>query len=411
MLNFKKISQLALATLALNACSKSSSQTPLSESCPEDLEEIARTDFELDAPAGAQLKAGFIASEQIQFLAGSIELELVEQCSALAKDLFVTEKQLEPEDFSLGNEALHTCTLAAEALTKLKGLAGGTLELEVGLTRCSTAMNAADTCFAACGSGSPAVSCQGELSGTCPGKCDGQCTLEEEGECAGSCGGSCRGSCDSEFKGECRGTCEGLCDGKESKEACEGVCEGRCLEGARGECGGVCQGQCDGACTVEAAGECEGTCAGSCDQKLVETQCEGPFELTEGVDDCSQSCLAGLLANLKCQKPSVEVSIESPANEEAAQLLAAAVRSHLPGLLASRALNISPDRLSAAGDHAQGLLEAMAPLFKAQEEPNGKAVSCSEESEKNGASAISALPTLLSASDQARQAGETGSSL
>ncbi len=398
------ISLAALSSVAIfSGCSKSGATVPLSESCPQDLEQIERTSFEVEEPTATVLRSGFVASQQVQVLAGTLEQDLLAACTALAKDLFVSEKQLEPQDFSQGNEVLQACTLASEAVEKLKGLAGGTLSVNVGPTFCKTPMSASSPCFSACGGSAPVVACDGQVSGACPGKCDGQCTLEGQNDCTGSCSGTCSGACDSEFKGTCRGACEGWCDGKEATGECPGTCEGRCMEGARGACGGTCLGECQGSCTVEAAGECEGICEGECDKPLVEKHCVGTVSIPDSASDCAASCGAGLLSELTCQPPSIEVTIEAAKNEDAAELLKTALTQHLPEILASRAIQTNPKEVEKISSRAKSLIEALVPELEALgDEVSGKSKTCAEETTKNSQTALSALPTIMSATDYAR---------
>src|SRR5690606_15623951 len=107
---------------------------------------------------------------------------------------------------------------------------------------------------------------------------------------------------------------------------------------------------------------------------------------------------------LTCVVPSVDVTIKSPKNSDAAELLKSALTSHLPEILASRALQLSPDDVGRNAERAKALITALLPgLEESGDEVSGKSKSCAEDTTQNGQTAISALPTIMSATDYARR--------
>lgn len=176
------------------------------------------------------------------------------------------------------------------------------------------------------------------------------------------------------------------------------------MEGARGACSGTCLGECEGSCTVEAGGECEGICEGECNKPLVDKHCVGVASIGDSASDCAASCEAGLISELECQAPSVEVAIDTPNNADAAELLKSVLARHLPEILGSRALQINPGNIAKSSDRAKPLIDALVPTLEAAGEGvSGKSKSCAEETSKNGQTAISAIPTIMSATDYAKR--------
>lgn len=398
---------VVLATTSFSACSggKKSSEFPDANGCPEGAEQIAHMDWGLKEPIAGKVRAGLMASQHLELLAVVMETDLLDACTALAKDMYATDKQIEGENVEPGGEAAQACNVAAESLGKLRGIAGGTLTVNKSTAVCLHKMDAADACFKACDPSvkKPALECMGESGGVCDGNCSGQCSVENESSCSGSCSGLCNGKCDSEFKGECRGKCEGECDGKKSVAECKGECVGRCTEGARGKCGGVCAGSCNsGSCTIEAMGECEGVCAGTCDKKLKEPTCQGSLTMDKATE-CQSSCETILLAEIECTRASVDVTITEPENEEAAAHLKKSLESHLPKILQSRAMAIEAEKVTAAVDHTNAAITAMKEALATPKLVlNEKQKSCAETAEAKVAPAMASLTYAAQAADSSR---------
>jgi hypothetical protein len=390
---------------------------PTVEGCPKDADQVNRLDWGLEEPHNHEIKAGLLSSIHIDLLAGAMSDELNEACGDLAKQMFVDEGDLEPEDHYVGADAALACTKVDEAIAKLKGIAGGELTVTAGVALCSTPKNAAKDCVAACRvipkkkkdrknmPPPPKPECEGEMSGVCKGNCSGQCTIKDDSQCAGTCAGLCEGSCDSEFTGVCRGKCEGTCDGEKSKGECEGTCQGRCLEAARGTCGGTCMGACEGACTMEAAGECEGVCSGECDKALTEQACTGILRLSGEQNECEAACDTLLMAEMECIPPSVKVKVKDPENEEAAGLLERALSQHLPKILAARALNLEAERIEQASVASKAAMEKMKAAAGDKEiEVKKKNKACIDDQLGAEEESNSAIPTILGAASTAQAA-------
>ena len=371
----------------------------------------------MEQPQELEIKSGLLAALSIDRLSGSTAEELNEACGDLAKQLFVDEKSLEPEEYTLGAEASLACAKVDEALSKLKGIAGGKVTITAGVALCSTPMSAAQDCLTACRvvpekkkdqkkmGPVPNAECEGELSGLCDGSCTGQCTIEDDSECTSRCAGLCQGSCDSEFTGECRGKCEGTCDGAASPGECAGTCQGRCLEAGRGTCGGTCMGSCEGGCTMEAAGRCEGTCSGECDKPLTEQHCTGSLRLPQTAEgSCESGCDALVMSELKCLPPVVKVKVVDFENEEAAGLIERALSQHLPKILAAKALNLEQERLDKAAAHAKDVTKKMLLAAQSISTLAEKNKVCIGEANNVAEASIAALPTLLDAGTVARSA-------
>lgn len=409
------------SSLILSSCLKGlfggGGESAAFDGCPEEAQQIERLSWEIEPPEELSIKSGLLTAIGIHRLASSTAEELNEACGDLARQLFVDEKSLEPEDYSLGADASWACAKADEALSKLKGIAGGKVTVTAGVALCSTPMSAAEDCLAACRvmpekkkdqkKMAPLAEpeCEGELSGLCDGNCTGQCTLEDESECTSRCAGLCQGSCDSEFTGECRSKCEGTCDGAASPGECQGTCQGRCLEAARGTCGGTCMGSCEGACTMQAAGRCEGTCTGECDKSLSKQRCAGSLRLPEtGSDSCESGCDALVMAEMKCIPPAVKVKVVDFENEEAAGLIERALSQHLPKILAAKALNLEQERLDKSAAHAKDVSRKMLTAAQSVSTLTDKNKVCLREAENTAQTSSAALPNLLDAGIVARSA-------
>jgi hypothetical protein len=413
-----KVSLGAVLGLGLCACSlfAKKSSTPTVDGCPTSTEQVGQISWGLVDPDQMTAKTGLLAALHIDRLAGGMNEELIDACGALARQLFADEKALTPEMTVLGAEADQACKVVDESVKKLKSIAGGRVIISAGVPLCSTPLGVADECLAACRSEQekadpkaagpiPALSCEGEMSGTCAGMCSGQCTAEGDSECAGACAGLCAGSCDSEFTGTCSETCAGRCDGVEVKGPCEGTCQGQCLDGARGTCGGTCTGACDGSCTVEAQGKCDGVCAGECNQALTSQRCTGYLRLPGNVNDCQKGCDLAVLAGLTCTAPVVKVRVEEPENEEAAGLLERALSQHLPQILAARALNLEQARVEQAAALAKEDMARLATLRSSSTvQLAEKNKVCIDEAKRNGDESSAALALLFSAATTAQVA-------
>lgn len=415
------VALLMVSSLVLSSCLKGlfggGGENAAFDGCPEDVQQVERLSWEMEQPQELEIKSGLLAALSIDRLAGSAAEELNEACGDLARQLFVDEKSLEPEEFSVGAEASLACARVDEALGKLKGIAGGRVTVTAAVPLCSTPMSAAQDCLAACRvmpkkkkdqkKMAPVAEpeCEGELSGLCDGNCNGQCTIEDDSECTSRCAGLCQGSCDSEFTGECRGKCEGTCDGEPSPGECQGTCQGRCLEAGRGTCGGTCMGSCEGACTMQAAGRCEGTCTGECDKSLSKQRCTGYLRLPETASgSCESSCDALIMAEMKCLPPVVKVQVADFENEEAAGLIERSLSQHLPKILAAKALNLEQDRLDKAAAHAKDVSRKMLTAAQSVSTLTDKNKVCLREAENIAQASSAALPTLLDAGIVARSA-------
>lgn len=394
------------------ACGKGGkgSEEPEFEGCPSQTKQVPRLEWGLSENNKQPILAGLLAAIELDHTIGGLEEELTEYCGDLAKMLYAKEKDLEPEEYYLGALADRACSVASVNLTKLKHVAGGKLSIDLGTSLCAAPMDAASDCFAACGK-QEALSCSGEIQGSCSGVCTGQCTDEEGGRCNGTCGGMCEGSCDSEFNGMCGGKCEGTCNGQASKEKCDGTCQGRCLDKARGICGGICAGNCAGSCTVEAAGECPGICGGACDTDLKQTRCVGPLALPGDATSCSKSCDGALIQAMHCSAPAVSVTIDAAENEEAADLIKRSLELYLPKILASKALNLEAgqlDRILEASNQAITKMKEAVDRPQDENQPLGDQVKpCLGEKVQVHATASAAIPYILSATDKARALSES----
>ena len=395
------------ATTSFSACSGGSkeSEFPDAGGCPKGAEQIAHMDWGLKDPHAAQVRAGLMGAQHLELLAVVLETDFLEACTALAKDLYATDKQLEGDDVEVGAEAAQACSVAAESLSKLRVIAGGNLTVKSSSAVCKVPMNAGDQCFKACDSAAkkPLLECMGATSGLCDGACSGQCSVEDESQCRGHCSGQCSGGCDSEFEGECRSKCEGECDGEKSMGECAGKCVGRCMEAARGTCGGVCSGACNsGACTIEAMGECGGVCAGTCDKKMKEPMCQGSLILPE-MSVCQTDCETILLAETICSDASVEVSITEPENQEAAEHLTKTLKKHLPKLMNARGISLDPEKVNQAIKSTNVAVTTMKDALATPGlELSKKQKACAEDAEDKIAPATSSLTYAGQAADTAR---------
>jgi hypothetical protein len=362
-------------------------------------------DWGLQEPIAGKVRAGLLAAQHLELLAVVMETDLLDACTALAKDLYATDKQLEGDNIEPGTEAAHACNVAAESLGKLRSIAGGTLEVKSSGAVCKQRIDAGDACFKACDPKvkKPELECMGESSGLCDGNCSGQCSTEDQSSCNGSCSGLCDGACDSEFRGVCRGKCEGECDGKKSTAECAGECIGRCSEGARGDCGGVCSGACsDGMCTIEAMGECEGVCAGTCDKKLKEPTCQGSLTMSEA-GECQTTCETLLLAETQCDNASVKVTVTEPQNEEAAEHLKKTLSKHLPTILQARGLAIPPASINTAIERTKAAVVAMNEALATPElQLEDKQKGCAKDAAAKEAPAVNMLTYAAQAVDSCR---------
>lgn len=386
------------------------------DGCPKNASEVSRLSWTTEEPHTHAIKSGLLAAVHLDRLMGGMAGELTEACGDLAKQLFVGEKELTPEEYKVGAEAALACQKADEALRKLKEISGGSVKITAGVALCSAPMNAAKDCLNACQvipekkkdqkklPPVPTPECEGELSGICGGSCSGTCTFENESECAGTCAGLCQGACDSEFTGECRGKCEGTCNGEASTGECDGICQGKCDDGARGTCGGTCAGACEGACTIQAAGKCEGVCSGECDKSLTDTRCTGTLRIPgNGEDVCQAACETLLLAEMKCIAPTVKVKVEGSENAEAASLIERSLSQHLPKILAARALNLEQARVEASVAQANEAMEALKRAADAST-LEAKNKTCLSESVMIEADSAAAISTVFDAATVARSA-------
>ncbi len=162
---------------------------------------------------GAQLKALFEATAQLETAAKGIELEVRTGCDAMAKELGISPK----------GDTKSVCMAVLDQVKEdLKAGVSAEAKLEVNYkpAKCEVNIEAAASVAAECEAsvgGSATVTCEGSCSGTCNGECDGSC----EG---GGGGGECNGTCDGTCKGECSGGCEGNAEVHGSAE-CEAKAE------------------------------------------------------------------------------------------------------------------------------------------------------------------------------------------
>ena len=299
-------------------------------SCPDtkDVEAIMAFDFaknfNINAEAGAKLKAGTAAAVELMGFADGVDADLKAACGGIAKDLGAAG---EAKD---GTEA---CNLAIKAMNDVKAKLGAKAQIAVNVKppRCDADMNVMADCAAKCDAklsgGKAKVECEpGKLSGQCDAKCEGTCDLKA----AAKCEGECNGTCDAEVSGSCSGTCKGKCDGKNATGACAGKCEGKC-EG--GNVKGECKGKCGGSCQLKAQAQCDGTCTGKCSADFKEPKCTGEVKPPEMSADCKGHCDAKVNAKLDCKPAQVGVVVTGAADAKLADTFKATIEKNLPIIL------------------------------------------------------------------------------
>lgn len=311
-------------------------------------------EFNFDPAVAGKVKAGAMASAELDRLAASIDAELMTACSGLASDLDA------PGQYKNGTEA---CQAAMKAMADIKSKMGASASFELIAEPpvCTASLDAAADCAAKCDAsvtpGEAEVKCEGgELSGKCEAECKGVCDLKASAVCKGEC----TGSCDAKFSGTCGGDCDGTCHaagsaasdkGVASKGKCDGRCEGKCDAHAEGQCGG----ECDGSCKMESGGTCEGTCTGECSVEFKEPKCTGRVVPPKASAECQGTCDAHATARMDCTKPRVDIVVRGSADAEAAAKYQAAIAAHLPVIL-KVAVGMAP-KLEAVAANAKATVE------------------------------------------------------
>lgn len=307
----------------------------LAEGCPE----YDKADFSGMADLDPKMRGLLEASAKFDKLAVEMEMGVIEACGELGKALGMKDEELKAEAGG-GEGAKKACeAVAGKVDAFFKANADVKLGIELSPPKCYVPIDATVECLKGCGSpvspGEFKASCQGgELSGECSGKCEGSCSVEAGAECTGTCSGSCSGKCDVKFSGKCGGKCNGKCDGKDSKGAkCAGTCEGSCDAQAEGSCGGKCEGKCDAKCEAKVTGGCKGQCTGGCDVDFKAPSCTGEFKPPKVSIECQTQCAAKAAAALKCDPPSIAITLNGKSSAEVTALIGG-LRKALPKIVA-----------------------------------------------------------------------------
>jgi hypothetical protein len=333
-------------------------------------------DLKGDAKVQSKIKAFLQVSYDVNKTVVDLEGDLIKSCSALGKDLGMSDGDLKAEAGG-GKGAEKVCTaVAAKLKSMLAAQAEAKLAVEFDPPKCYADVDGMAKCMDACGSpiepGKLEASCSGgEISGRCDAECKGKCTVEAGAQCTGTCRAACSGACEAGFKGSCGGKCDGKCDGRDSKgAACAGQCEGKCDAKAEGTCTGTCAGSCSGSCEMKAAAKCSGSCSGGCSAKITEPKCSGEFKPPTVDVECQQSCANRAAATAKCDAPSVRITANGKVNTEVMKLISA-LNKNLPTII----------RLSAGTGPkikvgAEGLVKTGEGMVKVVGDAGGKALAC-----------------------------------
>ncbi len=301
----------------------------LTGKCPNmaNIEEVASFDFvsnfKLAPEVGGKIKAGLVASLELEQFAAKVDADLKTACGGIAKDLGAAG---EPKS---GDEA---CKLAVKAIGDAKGKLGAKAQIAIDIVppHCEAQMSVMADCAGKCDvnvkPGTAKVECEpGHLAGSCSGNCEGTCDMSA----AAKCEGTCHGSCDVAIKGKCNGTCNGKCDGKDGKGACAGTCDGKCDGNVEATCGG----KCGGSCKMQATAKCEGTCTGKCSVEMKEPKCRGEVKPPEMSGECKAKCSAQVQSHAECSPAKVAIRVDGAADAKVAESYKVALEKNLPLVL------------------------------------------------------------------------------
>lgn len=287
-----------------------------------------------ECAAGLKAKAeAFQASvKALTDVSAQMKADLAVACTAIAKDLGGTPKDLGDGKAATDDEMKANCDAASAAITA-SITANGSIAVSIEGGKCEVAASAQFDCEATCDvSGTcapPSVEARcdpGQISGSCSGTCSAGATCEGsatvEAACNGTCEATCKGKCDAQFSGKCDGNCDGKCDGtSQTGAACTGTCEGTCTGTAvEGKCSGNCDGTCSGNCTLKAGGDINcgatATCKGTCSVAVTAPKCEAELKPAEcNLDaDCQAGCTGQGSLKATCTEPKVVVTTSASAN-------------------------------------------------------------------------------------------------
>jgi hypothetical protein len=266
-------------------------------------------------------RAFVTASANLVAVATSTEIEVLDACKAIDKDLKVpdTWSALAPDAGAPDAETQEACGAAAKKIDAiLTADAGAGCELVISGGHCTVDVEAQATCES---------TCTGMTSCT-PGDITTECTpAEVTGECDGSCkaNATCEGTVQTQAQctGACEGECEGMCDAT--------ACHGR-------HCAGMCEGKCSGDCKLaaDAQASCGANvnCRGGCSVAYKAPKCETTVTppACKSSETCQASCKSNVEAKSECTPPGVSLECSATVSAEV-QAVIDTVKANLPKIV------------------------------------------------------------------------------
>jgi hypothetical protein len=266
-------------------------------------------------------KAFVTASANLVSVATSTELEVLDACKAIDKDLKCTDtwSSLAPDAGAPDAETQAACQAAADKIKAILTADGGAgCQLVISGGHCTVDVDAQASCES---------TCTGMTSCT-PGDITTECTpAEVTGECDGDCkaNATCEGTVQTEAQceGACQGECEGMCD----STACHGT-----------HCAGMCQGKCSGDCKLaaDAQASCGANvnCRGGCTVAYKAPKCETTVTppACKSSETCKASCTSNVEATSKCTPPGVSLDCGADVSADV-QAVIDTVKANLPRIV------------------------------------------------------------------------------
>jgi len=266
-------------------------------------------------------RAFVTASANLAAVATSTEIEVLNACKAIDKDLEVTDtwSKLATDGGAPDAETSEACGAAAKKIKAILENDGGAgCELVISGGHCTVDVTAQASCEATC---TGMTSCTpGDITTVCSpaevtGECDGSCkadatcegTVQTQAQCTGACEGECEGMCDATA---CHGThCKGMCAGK---------CSGDCKVAANAEANCGANVNCRGGCTVAYK-------APKCETTVTPPACKSS-------ETCKASCTSNVEAKTTCTPPGVSLDCNADVSADVQKVIAT-VKANLPRIV------------------------------------------------------------------------------
>ena len=266
-------------------------------------------------------RAFVTASANLVAVATSTEIEVLDACKAIDKDLKVADtwSALAPDAGPPDAETQEACGAAAKKIDAiLSADAGAGCELVISGGHCTVDVDAQATCES---------TCTGMTSCT-PGDITTECS---PAEVSGECDGSCKASATCEGTVQTQAQCVGACEGE-----CEGMCDATACHGRH--CAGMCEGKCSGDCKLaaDAQASCGANvkCRGGCSVAYKAPKCETTVTppACKSSETCQASCKSNVEAKSECTPPGVSLDCSATVSAEV-QAVIDTVKANLPKII------------------------------------------------------------------------------